>query len=187
MIGFAQCLDLNTAAALVDSRLYLARHGARCVVLVLYVAEYLLHKVFERDESGGASELVDHHRHGAFFGQQPLHELLGKQCFRGEHHRLDGRAPVVVGLEQLADVDISLDVVDIFVVDHDLASSRRCEQAAQLVARGGGQINGYDLVARLHAVAYMGCREVESVVEYLHFVFDRSLLRVDLVDSAVEI
>ena len=157
-------------------------------MLVLYVAEYLFHKVLKGHKSGGAAKLVNHHRHRAFFAEEPAHHGVGEERLRGIQHLFYLFLPVGRRIEELRHVHISHHIVYVVAVHQYLAASRSREQFRQLLARGLVDVHGYKLVARCHAVAQLGRREVKGIVEYLHLILHLGFRRVvEVVDLCFEI
>ena len=145
-------------------------------MLVLDVAENLLDQILEGHEPGSAAKLVDHHSHRAFLGEQAAHHRIGQEGLGGIEHLLDVLLPVGRRVEQLGDMDISYHIVYISAIDQYLAAARRGEEVRELLTGGLVDVDSHKLIAGSHAVAQLGRREIECVVEDLHLISRSSIL-----------
>ena len=68
-------------------------------------------------------------------------------------------------------MDIANDVVDVFVVDDNLAVAALYETLLELV-NAAGVFNGVNLRSGHHTVADLRLREIECVLEYLYLLFN---------------
>ena len=146
------------------------------IMLILDLTRYLLHDILKGHQATGSAEFIDD------YGQRPflLHQLFHQ--FRGLHglrHKTDlpheiSNQPGVLGMIQLEHVrgmDVADDMVNILVVDHNLAMATLHENLLQLFYRGS-ILNGINLRAGNHTVADLGLRKLEGILEDLHLLAD---------------
>ncbi len=97
-------------------------------MFILYVAEYLLHKIFQSDHAGCAAKLVDNHGKRPFLGKQPTHHLVGHQTLRGKQYGLETLGPIHAGPQEFGHVDVAEHGINIVVIDQNLGTSGGGEQ-----------------------------------------------------------
>ena len=155
-------------------------------MLVFYVAEYLLDDVFEAHDAARAAKLVDHNAETLLFLKENLHQLLGCHGLGNKRHLpykpSQGRhfaichfvaEAAVLGFqaEHLRRMYVSDDVVNVFLVDNHFAMTALHEYLQQLVD-AAFDADGMDFGTRYHAVAHLGIRKVERVLEDFDFIFN---------------
>ena len=117
VVFFVDVFYFRAPGEFIDARGNLSLDELHVVVLVLYVAEYFLHKVLKCHHARRAAEFVDDYRDGTFLSQEAAHHFVGHEGFGGEHHRLEAFAPMTPRGEQLAHVDVAEHIVDVLAVD----------------------------------------------------------------------
>ena len=148
------------------------------VVLVLDFAENLFHKVFQRDDAAGASELVDNDGHGFLLLHKLLHQFLCRHGLGNDGDFADASCPVgmLVEAEHFAGMDKACNVVEVFAVDDNLGMPALDELAFQGLERGV-DADGVDFRSGHDAVAYLGAAEVQGILEYLDLLVNLVFVR----------
>ena len=78
-------------------------------------------------------------------------------------------------------MDVTDDVVDVFLIDDNLGLAALDEDVFQLV-HAARFVNRTDFGARYHTIAHLDVGEVEGILEYLHFI-GYFLFRTGIVDA----
>ena len=140
-------------------------------MLILYFSEYFFDDIFECDDATGASKFIHHDAKALLLLQESVHQFLGSHRFRNERQRPDVLLPVVSIVEELGRVDVTYDIVNIFLIYNNFGVSALYEHLAQISECTVGR-HRLNLCTWNHAVAHFSVRKVESILENLHFLVD---------------
>ncbi len=82
---------------------------------------------------------------------------------------------------------VAEDGVDVLAIHKNLRAARFGKEVGKFLAGDGVDIHGHDFISRNHAVAHMGRRKIERVLEYLHLVFNGLLVFGEVVDCFLKV
>ncbi len=146
----------------------------RLVFLVLFldVADNLVEHILQRDEAGGAAELIEHHSHLSAVLLELVQEQLYRECLWHEEwlvHHAPG-AEIGPGLasvsEEILQVEHPDDVIDAALIDRDAREGALLNHLRQLII---GDIHGHalDLRAMDHDLPGRHVAEAEHTLQKL--------------------
>ena len=139
-------------------------------MFVLNLTENLLHDVLKRHYPACSSELVHNHSEALLLLKEDTHEPACRHGLRHERHFVYAVLPAVRIAEHLRTVHIAHYMVYVPVIGNDFRVAALDELHKQRFVSVAVYIHRVYFGTWHHAVAHLDVRELQGIMEYLHFL-----------------